>query len=1008
MKVFRQIPLLLFALLLFTGQALPQSLTGYVLDVSGGFAIPGAQVTAVSANGDSMFYIALTDPSGAYVIDNILPGVYDMMVSHPNYLPGSTQGVVINPNSPPVVVYFQLTPISGSGSGTISGTVFDNQTLATVSGVNIRLVGNGVSIWASSDNDGDYFFDTVPEGIYSLSAFASGYEYYAAPNLVVVAPDTQITGLDIYLEPQSGSGLADLQGVVLDTSNYLPIENATVSLYTFGPAGDSLLYTTTTMPGGVFQFSEILPGVYTVICQAEGYFPFFLQNFTVEEGFSNSLTIFLTPFNLNNFGTISGQVLSDSSGEGIAGAVLEFTAVNGMLSFLAFSGPAGSYSGEVPPGSYIVSCQVGIPGTAGFYSEYYDDVQDITQATPVSVSANTVTPGIDFGVPVNSSPASASLSGNVLSADSISGINPVHPAQITAYSFNPATGDSLVYSTTNQPDGSYLIPEMVPGIYNIVISAAGYNTARVNGFTVNPGPNALTVYLGPVISGETGTIAGTVIYDGDGTPVFPAFLEFISFSGVSYSTVTGPLGDYSFDLPVGSYVVSVMIFDPAGAPIYQEFYDDAFSIANATVVTVDENSITGGIDFGVPNYIGTVTGSISGRVTDNSSNPLAGALVTLQSIDNGGIWSDSLVFTALTGPDGYYSINFTAGLLPFNLFVASAQKPGYQIEFWNEKPTFNLADPIFFFGDSLGYDVNFTLAPGNSGGNNSISGQLTGDNGTVLSGAFVVSSNLLTGELLFTFSDSSGHYFLGGLMNAPHVLLYAADGHVPEFYDDALVWEDATPVLANGDVLDINATLTGLGNNNAPGMIAGTVRNDLGQGISGVLVTIRDVSSGQVIGYDFSDGQGGYQIAGVHDGALTVQASKISYISEAQSVQMNTSSGNMMMVNFDLSNSPLGLELASEAWVPSQLELGQNYPNPFNPETRIRFGLPQAQQVRLVIYNILGQTINTLVDENLSAGSYEYTWNGSDARGQQVASGIYLYSLETGSGKIVRKMLLTR
>ncbi|MCB0292066.1 MAG: T9SS type A sorting domain-containing protein, partial [Calditrichaeota bacterium] len=66
------------------------------------------------------------------------------------------------------------------------------------------------------------------------------------------------------------------------------------------------------------------------------------------------------------------------------------------------------------------------------------------------------------------------------------------------------------------------------------------------------------------------------------------------------------------------------------------------------------------------------------------------------------------------------------------------------------------------------------------------------------------------------------------------------------------------------------------------------------------------------------------------------------------------------------------------------------------------------QQVRLMIYNILGQTVNTLVDGNLPAGSYEYTWNGRDARGQQVASGIYLYSLETGSGKIVRKMLLAR
>ena len=152
MKVFRQIPLLLLALLLLTGQALPQSLSGHVIDVNGGFAIPGAQVSAVSANGDSVFYIAVTDPSGAYVIDNILPGVYDMMVNHPNYLPGSAQGVVISPNLPPVVVNFQLTPISGNGSGTISGTVFDNQTLATVSAMKQAMATQRVNSLASNRN----------------------------------------------------------------------------------------------------------------------------------------------------------------------------------------------------------------------------------------------------------------------------------------------------------------------------------------------------------------------------------------------------------------------------------------------------------------------------------------------------------------------------------------------------------------------------------------------------------------------------------------------------------------------------------------------------------------------------------------------------------------------------------------------------------------------------------------------------------------------------------------
>lgn len=94
--------------------------------------------------------------------------------------------------------------------------------------------------------------------------------------------------------------------------------------------------------------------------------------------------------------------------------------------------------------------------------------------------------------------------------------------------------------------------------------------------------------------------------------------------------------------------------------------------------------------------------------------------------------------------------------------------------------------------------------------------------------------------------------------------------------------------------------------------------------------------------------------------------------------------------------------------IPEFYALDQNYPNPFNPTTRIRFSLPRPAFVQLEIFNILGQKINTLVNEELSAGVKEVTWNGTGATGLKVASGIYFYRLKTSDYSEVKRMLLLK
>ncbi|RME02206.1 MAG: T9SS C-terminal target domain-containing protein [Calditrichaeota bacterium] len=93
------------------------------------------------------------------------------------------------------------------------------------------------------------------------------------------------------------------------------------------------------------------------------------------------------------------------------------------------------------------------------------------------------------------------------------------------------------------------------------------------------------------------------------------------------------------------------------------------------------------------------------------------------------------------------------------------------------------------------------------------------------------------------------------------------------------------------------------------------------------------------------------------------------------------------------------------AEMPKAYALAQNYPNPFNPSTTIAFSLPEAAHVTLEIYSTTGQKVRTLVAGDLAAGRHSILWDATDARGNRVASGVYLYRL-TAKGVVLQKKLV--
>lgn len=101
--------------------------------------------------------------------------------------------------------------------------------------------------------------------------------------------------------------------------------------------------------------------------------------------------------------------------------------------------------------------------------------------------------------------------------------------------------------------------------------------------------------------------------------------------------------------------------------------------------------------------------------------------------------------------------------------------------------------------------------------------------------------------------------------------------------------------------------------------------------------------------------------------------------------------------------------------LPDKFVLEQNYPNPFNPTTEIRYELPEDSHVGLSVFNLVGQKISTLVNEQKAAGYHSAFWDGKDSFGNEVASGVYIYQIKVvpnspGSTPIAakRKMTLLR
>ena len=226
---------------------------------------------------------------------------------------------------------------------------------------------------------------------------------------------------------------------------------------------------------------------------------------------------------------------------------------------------------------------------------------------------------------------------------------------------------------------------------------------------------------------------------------------------------------------------------------------------------------------------------------------------------------------------------------------------------------------------------------------------------------------------------------------------------------------DGNTRLINADV-----TVNSSGNDTPAPLVAScedlTQTAEEVESYEGVLVKLENVTVSSVNAYDWSITDGTGSEALIDDDMANMAADNfMSTLAEGQELEsvmgiFNFSYGTYKVQIRDLDDLGQTVGIDDDVKVnPYEYALHDNFPNPFNPETQIRFSMGGQENVKLVIYDVMGRQVRSLLNgESYTPGFHVVNWNGLDNRGQKVPSGMYIYRIKAGDFIADKKMLLVK
>ncbi len=613
---------------------------------------------------------------------------------------------------------------------------------------------------------------------------------------------------------------------------------------------------------------------------------------------------------------------------------------------------------------------------------------------------------VQFAQMMNNNMMPDSISGHVYAAPGhdMPPTKIIANANISLYRFSQL-GDTTLYSATSDSTGFFGIGNIKPGHYLLICNASGYSTFLRRDFEMgDENRSSFNILMHDTLSIVGSSINGRVQFDESEVPISNAIIEFISLNPLDTNVfaTTDSLGRYSARVNNGQYYVSCTVSMSDSVSVFQIYFPHALTMAGAQIVNIGMGDMDRELNFDIPTHIGVKHNfTFTGNVTSFTNVPLDSAKINIFAAGQDRHDDRSFIVSTFTDASGNFTVTLDSIQQSFNVFIVAAHKRGYNVQFYNNQSAFFDANLLIAFNDTTFSNLNFTLTPLDTNSNYSISGTVTDTAGNGLKGVFVSAIDSATGKPNISISDSLGNYSVQGLTKGTYYLMFSAKGFRHEFFPHNDEWENAKSIVLDSSISGYNIVLNMNKNSNFGGEVSGDIHSDKGMNMAGVLVTVKD-SAGNVIGSSITDQNGSYTIAGLTQGTYTIIASTSTYSSVVTTTTYNPAAGSTTISNITLTSSITAVKNQVVA-APSTFVLDNNYPNPFNPSTIIGFSLPYSSHVSLEIYNILGQKVAVLLNNTLAAGHYSYSFNANG-----LASGVYLYKLQTNNFVSVKKMILNK
>jgi hypothetical protein len=862
-----------------------QTTTGIDAQLAAGGAISGRVTDSTGTNGIAnvsvQFYdlnqywlnAVATDSDGYYTIYGMAAGTYKVQFTT-EWASGSYVGEWYNDKgsfsaADPVSVSVGVTTTAIDAQlvagATVSGRVTDSSGTVGIANVDVQLVDPAYNHWLqgnSTDNDGYYTIKGIAAGDYKIEFRTNNLPgnyagewyndkgtFYSADILSITAGQT-VTGIDAQLADGGG-----ISGRVTDSTGTLGIANVDVQIrdlnnywYNGASTDNDGYYNIYGLPAGDYKIefsTHNTQGNYT----GEWY--------NNKDSFDNADAVSVTvgqtttgiDAQLAEGGAISGRVTDSSGTVGIYNVDVQVYDLNNYWINSTSTDSDGYYTMQgLTSGNYKIEFTTNwTPGD--YVGEWYNDKGSFENADSISVTVGQTTTGIDAQLADG-----GSISGRVTDSTGTVGINNVN---INIRDMN----NNWYHGVNTDNEGYYTMHGLPAGDYTIEFNpnnaTGNYVREWYNDKISNDSADPVTVTVGQTTTGidaqlaDAGSISGRVTDSSANGIANVNVRVYDSNNNHINSCNTDSNGDYTIPcLPPGDCKV---YYDTWGAGNYiPEWYNDKGAFDEADVVAVTAGQTTVNIDAQLAEG-----GTISGQVTNESAEGIEAVFVRILYPD--GSWAGG----ENTDSDGNYTVNrLPAGSYKVDFYTGFTSE-SYVREWYNDKGSFNSADPVDVTAGAT-TTIDAILETGGT-----VTGRVTNDSAVGIQNVLVELRDMNYSRKAYAYTDENGDYTVKGFSGGSYKVYFDAytssENYIPEWYNDKDSFD-------NGDTISVNAgqTVTGIDAVLVPGCsISGTVTDASANPIQFIEVYAGD-TFGNWISWVETDSSGNYELNGLTPGSYKV------------------------------------------------------------------------------------------------------------------------------------------